>query len=82
MTKSLEQLRNGLEFVKYAENHGAETRNGKGSHCIVRTERGSAVVPCHNKELGKGLRAKLVKTYLAMGLAIFVLACGLSSLIH
>lgn len=77
MAKKLEQLRNGFEFVKYAEQHGAELRDGKGSHCIVSTERGSAVVPRHSKDLGKGLRSKLVKTYLAIGLALLILACHL-----
>lgn len=80
MAKNLDQLRSGNDFVHYAEKRGADLRNGKGSHCIIRTDRGSAVVPRHSKDLGKGLRAKLVKVYLAIGLALFVLACKLVNL--
>lgn len=74
MTKRLEQLRSGQEFVRYAEQRGAELRNGKGSHCIVSTKRGSAVVPRHSSDLGKGLRSKIIKQFMAMGIAGIILA--------
>ncbi len=73
--KTLQQLRSGPEFVKWAEHKGAQIRNGKGSHCIVSTQRGQTVVPRHNGDLGTGLRVKLVKTFLAIGLAILGLIC-------
>jgi predicted RNA binding protein YcfA (HicA-like mRNA interferase family) len=72
--KTLSQLRNGLDFVQYARRHGADIRNGKGSHCIVSTSRGQTVVPRHSRDLGTGLRAKLVKTFTAIGLSILAIA--------
>lgn len=78
--KTLQQLRNGLEFVHWAKKHGAEIRNGKGSHCIVSTRKGQTVVPQHRRDLGTGLRVKLVKTFVAIGLALLAMACVLQSL--
>jgi predicted RNA binding protein YcfA (HicA-like mRNA interferase family) len=70
MKQKLSQLRSGKEFVHYAETHGAEVRNGKGSHAIVHTAKGQTVVPQHNNDLGIGLRMKLVKTFIAIGLTL------------
>jgi predicted RNA binding protein YcfA (HicA-like mRNA interferase family) len=83
MSKSLQQLRNGREFIHYAETHGAQLRNGKGSHVIVSTPKGQTVVPHHNQDLGPGLRHKLVKLYIAIGLSVLtlaILACSIGSL--
>ena len=71
--KRIEQYRNGKQFVKHARKQGASLRNGKGSHTIVQTERGSCVVPCHAKDLGKGIRISIMKTFIKIGLAAFVL---------
>jgi predicted RNA binding protein YcfA (HicA-like mRNA interferase family) len=78
MTKTLESLRNGKEFVEYARKSGAQVRNGKGSHCIVSTANGSCVVPLHPGDLGKGLRCKIIKTFAAIGLALMPLIYLLS----
>lgn len=75
MKKDLEALRNGDELVRYAIQHGAKARNGKGSHVIVSTDRGACVVPVHAGDLGKGLRLKIVKVFLAIGLAALPLIC-------
>lgn len=73
MAKNLEQYRYGKEFVNHARCHNADIRNG-GKHCVVSTPRGSCAVPVHPQELGKGLRMKLVKTFIAIGLALVPLA--------
>ena len=73
MKANLEQLRKGSEFIGYARQHGAEVRPGHGSHNIVRTEKGMAVVPVHAGDLGKGLRCKIVKAFLAIGLVLSAL---------
>jgi predicted RNA binding protein YcfA (HicA-like mRNA interferase family) len=68
--KKLETCRSGKELVAYAESKGCQVRNGKGSHFVVSNDRGSTVVPVHPGDLGTGLRCKIVKAFLAMGLAI------------
>jgi hypothetical protein len=65
---SLDQCRHGKDFVDYAKSHGAtEIRFGKGDHAIVKTDKGQVVVPVGH-ELGKGLRAKVVKTFILIGI--------------
>jgi len=81
MTKTLEQLRKGNEFIRYAQRQGATVRNGKGSHFMVSTDQGSVVIPVHNGDLGKGLRCKIIKSMLAIGLALMPLACLISAVL-
>jgi hypothetical protein len=75
MAKKLEKLKKGSEFVHYAEHHPA-TRSTRqcGSHVTVHTDKGMAVVPNHNKDLGTGLRSKLLKTFVIIGLGIWILS--------
>jgi hypothetical protein len=70
--KQLNQCRSGDDFYDYAIHHGAENRNGKGSHVIVSTDRGSVVIPRHNNDLGTGLRNQIIKTLIAIGISIIV----------
>lgn len=81
MAKSLEQLRSGKEFLSYAERHGAEIRNGRGSHFVVVTDQGQCVVPVHPGDLGKGLRHSIVKTFALIGLGLMPLACLIAALL-
>jgi hypothetical protein len=76
---ALEQCQSGNDFVVYAEKKGRKnkalgvwTRNGKGTHCIVGTILGQTVVPLH-REIAKGLRCKLISTFIAIGLACLVI---------
>ena len=71
--RRLEQCRSGKDFLKYAERGGAEIRTGKGSHHIVRTDRGMCVIPAHASDLGKGILSKIMKTFCAIGLGVFLL---------
>jgi len=71
--KRLDQCRTGRDFIKYADCKGAQIRTGKGSHHIVSTDKGACVVPVHARDLSKGLLAKLVKTFCAIGLGLFLL---------
>jgi hypothetical protein len=66
----IEKCEDGKEFVDFARKMGGEIRMGKGDHAVVKGPRGQTVVPLH--ELGKGLRAKLVKSFYAIGLAVLV----------
>ncbi len=68
----LYQCRSGSDFVKYAYRHKAEVNGGHGGHIKVSTEKGTAIVPYHNHEMGTGLRQKLIKAFIALGL-IFIL---------
>jgi hypothetical protein len=77
--KTLDQCQSGDDFRRYAEKKGKKnkalgvwTRNGKGDHCIVGTIMGQVVVPLH-REIAKGLRCKLIKTLIAIGLACLVI---------
>ncbi len=70
MSKSLTDFRQGKEFVHYAEKKGAEIRQNGGSHAVVKTRLGACVVPVHPGDLGKGLRLKIVKVFLTIGLAL------------
>lgn len=60
--KTLESCHKGREFINYSIDHGADIRNGKGSHFIISTKKGMCVVPNHTGDLGKGLRSKIIKT--------------------
>ena len=61
MSKNLNQLRKGKEFVSHAEKKGAEIRRGKGSHVVIKYKGESFVVPEHDTDLGKGLSGLLAK---------------------
>lgn len=73
LAKTIDTFRYGKEFVKQAEKKKAETRQS-GSHVIVKTPMGMAVVPVHPHELGTGLRKSLVRTFIAIGLGVMVIA--------
>lgn len=71
---SLDKCKSGKDFISYAETHGASVRNGRGSHFMVTTERGGVVVPYHaSHDLGTGLRHKIVKAFIAIGLGCMFL---------
>ena len=80
MPKNLRQLRKGKEFVDWAEKKGAKVRPGKGSHKIAEFKNESFSIPQHNDDLGKGLRSKIIKWFIAIGLGILVLAGLLAKL--
>ena len=74
--KTLPQCKSGADFHRYAIKHKNLTgvRHTRGSHRIYRTDKGSCVVPYHNKDLGHGLRAKIIKMFALIGLGIVVCA--------
>jgi predicted RNA binding protein YcfA (HicA-like mRNA interferase family) len=71
MAKSLENLTSGKEFVKYVE-HNENTKSIRqcGSHVIAHTEKGMIVIPNHSKDLGTGMKRKLIKTMIIIGLGV------------
>ena len=75
--QDLGKSRKGKQFVVHAEKkqkfQRVDFRQSGTSHMVVTTDRGSAVVPVHSKDLGKGLRAKLIKAFIAIGLGLFLL---------
>ncbi len=80
MATKIDQLRSGDEFLSWAKSHGAEVRNGKGSHVMVTTAKGACVVPVHPGDLGKGLRCKIKKMFILIGLAVMPLICLITAL--
>jgi predicted RNA binding protein YcfA (HicA-like mRNA interferase family) len=73
MPKKLNQLRKGKEFVDYAEKKGATVRQGKGSHKIVQFKNESISIPQHSDDLGKGLRSKIIKWFIGIGLGLLAI---------
>ena len=74
--KTLPQCKSGRDFCKHAEKHPnlRSARHTRGSHRIYRTDKGSCVVPYHNKDMGNGLRAKIIKIFALIGLGVVVCA--------
>jgi len=69
----LNACKSGKDFIRYAEQRGADIRPGKGSHYVVSTSRGQCVVPVHGgDDLGKGLACKIRKTFIAIGLLLLL----------
>lgn len=78
--KTLEQCKSGKDFLQYATTHGARVRNGNGSHFVASTTKGSVVVPYHaSHDLGTGLRHKIIKAFLAIGISVILIFYVLSS---
>lgn len=69
MSKSLAQFRKGTEFTAYAEAQGWDVRNCSGSHRVVTFPDGTKFAIPEHGELGKGLRCKILKKFLAFTLA-------------
>lgn len=70
--KHLQECRKGQDFVDYAKSKGAKTEFGKGDHCKIYGPHGQTVVPVVH-ELGKGLRHKVIKQLIAIGIPLGVL---------
>lgn len=68
----LNACKSGKDFIRYAEQRGADIRPGKGSHNVVSTSQGQCVVPVHAGDLGKGLACKIRKTFVAIGLLLLL----------
>jgi hypothetical protein len=70
---NLDDLRTGKDFEHYVITRQCqgkcEVRHAKGDHVIVSNDKGTACFPSGH-ELGKGLRVKVVKALMAMGLAL------------
>lgn len=76
----LTRCKSGKEFIAYAETHGARISRQNGSHVVLATDKGSVVVPYHaNHDLGTGLRHKLVKAFMAIGILVLFFGCILTS---
>lgn len=70
---SVNDCRKGDELVRYALNHGAEELRQTGSHVVVKLPNGEIeVIPSHPHDLGKGLRAKVVKHLIAAGITLLI----------
>ena len=67
-----EVLRKSREFIDYAKRHGCEVESGKSSHIKVRNAKGFAVIPYHPGDLARGTRKAIIKTFIAMGIAILL----------
>lgn len=78
----INQCRSGKDFIRYAEKHGAIVQPAAGSHFKIKTDNGMCIVPCHNEDLGIGLRSKIIKLFLAIGLTIFIGWCFINGLAY
>lgn len=69
----MSQPRKGKEFIKLAENSPkVKSLRQNGSHVIITCDNGeSVVVPDHNcHDLGTGLRMKLIKRFIQLGIIV------------
>lgn len=73
---SVTKARKGQELARCMEKQGCIRKRQSGSHEIWELPDGSIeIIPTgHTKELGRGLREKIVKKLLAAGLTILVVA--------
>jgi predicted RNA binding protein YcfA (HicA-like mRNA interferase family) len=72
--KRVDQCRTGKDFVDYATAHGAKEVRHSGSHAILEYNNSICPVPVHGcEELGKGLRCKIIKIFISLGLATIVI---------
>lgn len=72
--KSLEQCKSGKDFLEYASTHGGSVSYG-GNHPKVTTKQGGVIVPVPyhgNHDLGTGLRHKLIKAFISIGILILL----------
>lgn len=78
--KTLEQCHSGKDFIDYAKTHGANVRNGNGSHFMVTTAKGGVCVPYHaNNDLGTGLRHKIIKAFISIGILVLLVGIMLQT---
>jgi hypothetical protein len=68
----LYSCRSGADFIHYAYAHKADVSGGNGSHIKIRTDKGMVVVPYHTNDLGNGLRCKIIKAFIAIGIGAFL----------
>lgn len=72
--QELEKCESGTDFERYVRRQPeVEKCHQCGSHLSVTTRDGMAVIPVHSKDLGHGIRAKIVKTLIAIGLGTFLI---------
>ena len=70
----LHALRTSREFVAWAKRHGCDIRYSKGSHVQARKNGITATIPNHPGDLATGTRRAIIKMFVAMGIAVLVLA--------
>lgn len=79
--KSITEARTGIEFDRTLEQQGCQLMRQNGSHRIRKLPNGDQMItPAHPKELGKGLRMKLVKIALAAGITVLLAGLVIMSL--
>ncbi len=77
----LNALRTSREFLAWAERHDCEIRYSKSSHVHVSKNGVTATIPNHPGDLATGTRRAIVKAFIAMGIAVFVIALLLGILL-
>lgn len=77
--KSLEDCKKDRDFISYASQYSdVQIIHGKGSHTVVKTPRGSSVVP--HGDIPKGTRCAIIKQFIALGITIFLVGYYLLTL--
>ena len=78
MPKNLRQCKSGKDFEGFALKNGFVVRKGAGSHVKVYNKEGNHItVPLHgNKQLGRGIRAKILKWFLLSAAFLLLVAVG------
>ena len=67
--KSIYDCKDDRDFLSLARQYSdVEIVSGKGSHTVVKTPRGSSVVP--HGEIKKGTRHAIIKQFVALGITV------------
>lgn len=74
--KKVDDIRKPRDVERWARHKGASLENGRGSHGKVRgPDGGICVYPRHgNKDFAPGTRVSIIRTLIAIGLGLVVIA--------
>lgn len=79
--KDLQNLKRYDEFITHAKRRGGTIRNG-GPHTVITGPTGGIVsMPRVNGEFTKGMRCKLRRLFVLIGLGLMPLMCLISAMI-
>ena len=83
LAQQLEKCKNGQEFIREIRDHPAITSaHWSGDHLTVHTALGRLTLCNQRRELGHGLRRRIVAGLISIGLATFILLVTLAPLFN
>jgi hypothetical protein len=62
----------GTAILKVVKSEGGIIEPGSGDHWKCRDSQGHFITPCPDREMGRGLGLKIIKTLIAAGFYVFL----------